>query len=135
MPRIDRAVLALGLTHAQYSLLASLYGLSRSGPPPSQRQLADFSGLEVIYVSKLIKALERDGLVIRTTNRRDSRAVELQLTDAGRERIEAAMPIVHNFIDTNLKPIGGLGSEADLTLRRILKTLLGDAPAATQKGP
>ena len=45
------------------------------------------------------------------------------------------MPIVHNFIDTNLKPIGGLGSEADLTLRRILKTLLGDAPAATQKGP
>src|SRR5437868_3172940 len=107
--QIDRAVLALGLTHAQYSLLASLYALSRSGPAPSQRELADFSGLEVIYVSKLIRALERDGLIARTMNRRDSRAVELQLTDTGRERIEAAMPIVHKFMDANLKPIGGLG--------------------------
>jgi hypothetical protein len=32
---VDRAVAPLGLTHAQYSLLASLYGLSRSGTAPA----------------------------------------------------------------------------------------------------
>jgi transcriptional regulator with XRE-family HTH domain len=38
---VDRAVGPLGLTHAQYSLLASLYGMTRDGQQPSQRQLAD----------------------------------------------------------------------------------------------
>ena len=132
--QIDRAMLALGLTHAQYSLLASLYGLSRSGAAPSQRELADFSGLDVIYVSKLVKALEREGLVARTTSRRDPRAVELRLTDLGTERIEAAIPIVRNFLDNELSAIGGSGSEDDLTLRRILKTLLGEPPADDTKG-
>src|SRR5882672_7682555 len=74
---LDRAVAPLGLTHAQYSLLASLYGLTRSGARPSQRELADFSGLEPMYVSKLARTLERAGLVERSENPSDPRAVEL----------------------------------------------------------
>ena len=54
---VDRGLAPLGLTHAQYSLLASLYGYSLSGAQPSQRELADWTGLEPIYVSKLARAL------------------------------------------------------------------------------
>lgn len=34
----DRAVAPLGLTHAQYSLVASLYGMQRSGERPGLPQ-------------------------------------------------------------------------------------------------
>jgi hypothetical protein len=68
---VDRAVAPLGLTHAQYSLVASLHGMQRSGERPSQRRLADHTGLEPLYVSKLARALESAGLLERT---RDPRA-------------------------------------------------------------
>jgi DNA-binding MarR family transcriptional regulator len=82
---VDRAVAPLGLTHAQYSLVASLYGMQRSGLRPSQRRLADHTGLEALYVSKLARALESAGLVERTRDPRDPRAVQLALTEQGRE--------------------------------------------------
>src|SRR5437899_4819570 len=91
---IDRELAPLELTHAQYSLLASLYGLSRGGLRPSQRELADFSGLEPVYVSKLVRAMERSGLVDRDPNPADPRAVQLRLTERGREIAEAAIRIV-----------------------------------------
>ena len=55
---VDRALKQFGLTHAHYLLLASLHEFSRSGAKPSQRELADFAGLEVMYVSKLVRPLE-----------------------------------------------------------------------------
>src|ERR687888_628281 len=77
---LDRALAPLGLTSAQYGVLASLHGLSRGGARPSQRNLADFAGLEPMHVSKLVRALERAGLVERTGNPSDTRAVQLSLT-------------------------------------------------------
>ena len=63
---VDRALAPLGLTHAQYSLLGSLLSMERSGVRPSQRQLADYTGLEPLYVSKLARALEAAGLLSAT---------------------------------------------------------------------
>ena len=63
---IDRAITPLGLTNAQYSVLAPLLGMERSGQRPSQRQLADFTGLEPLYVSKLARALEQACLIERS---------------------------------------------------------------------
>ena len=40
---VDRLLAPLGLTHAQYTLLASLYGFSHTGAQPSQRELADWT--------------------------------------------------------------------------------------------
>jgi hypothetical protein len=48
------ALAPLGLTHAQYAPLASLYGLSMAGQDPSQRELADYAGLEARYVSDAV---------------------------------------------------------------------------------
>ena len=62
---IDRVITPLGLTNARYSVLAPLLGMERRGVRPSQRQLADFTGLEPLYVSKLARSLEQAGLLER----------------------------------------------------------------------
>ena len=121
---VDRAVAPLGLTHAQYSLLASLYGLSRSGTRPSQRELADFSGLEPIYVSKLARALEQGGLVTRVEHPADPRAVQLALTRKGIDVVQRAVGIVRELQDELTAPIGGTKSQTNRELVRILRALL-----------
>jgi len=117
-------VAPLGLTHAQYSLLASLYGLSRSGTRPSQRELADFSGLEPIYVSKLARALEQGGLVTRVEHPADPRAVQLALTRKGIDVVQRAVGIVRELQDELTAPIGGTKSQTNRELVRILRALL-----------
>jgi DNA-binding MarR family transcriptional regulator len=124
---VDRAVAPLSLTHAQYALLASLYGLTRTGAPPSQRQLADFAGLEPIYVSKLVSALERSGLVERSEHPADPRAVQLVLTGHGTDVVRRAIAIVHELHEELLAPIGGPESAAARDLNTTLQTLLGDS--------
>jgi DNA-binding MarR family transcriptional regulator len=124
---VDRAVAPLGLTHAQYALLASLSALSRTGTRPSQRELADVSGLEPMYVSKLARALERGGLVERAGNPADPRAVQLTLTDRGREVVGRAVPRVAELQDAMTAPLGGTGSEAHRQLVAALRTLLDGA--------
>jgi len=124
---VDRAVAPLGLTHAQYSLVASLYGMQRSGLRPSQRHLADRTGLEALYVSKLARALESSGLVERTRDPRDPRAVQLALTDEGREVTRQAIKVVHGLLQQLLEPLGGLDSERTREFSRDLAILL-DTP-------
>jgi DNA-binding MarR family transcriptional regulator len=126
---VDRAVAPLGLTHAQYSVLASLFGLSRVGAQPSQRELADFSGLEPIYISKLVRALEQAGLVVRAEHPADPRAVQLRLTDAGTDIALRAIDIVRRLQEELTTPIGGTKSAANRQLVRTLQTLLRVAPA------
>jgi DNA-binding MarR family transcriptional regulator len=138
---VDRALAPLGLTHAQYTLLASLYGLSRTGGNPTQRELAGRVGLEPIFVPKLARALERAGLVQRAEHPADARAVQPRLTDQGLDAAQRAMAIVHALHQEFTAPIGGTHSERHRDFVRTLETLLGNdtrsdrmAPAATLTG-
>ncbi|MFF7275527.1 MarR family winged helix-turn-helix transcriptional regulator [Streptomyces griseorubiginosus] len=124
---VDRAVAPLGLTHAQYSLVASLYGMQRGGERPSQRRLADHTGLEPLYVSKLARSLESAGLLERTRDPRDPRAVQLALTEEGRERTRQAVTVVQGLLEQLLAPLGGLDSTRSRDFKRELAVLL-DAP-------
>ena len=124
---VDRAVAPLGLTHAQYSLVASLYGMQRSGERPSQRRLADHTGLEPLYVSKLARALETAGLLERTRDPRDPRAVQLALTEQGREVTGHAIKVVQGLLQQLTAPLGGLDGPRTREFTRDLATLL-DAP-------
>jgi DNA-binding MarR family transcriptional regulator len=121
---VDRALVPVGLTHAQYSLLASLYGLSRSGTTPSQRALADFAELDTVYVSKLIRSLEAAGLVRRDTHPDDVRAVQLSLTDSGLATVRQAIEIVHKLHRDLTAPIGGPDDPRTQDLARTLRALL-----------
>ncbi|TVT60854.1 MarR family transcriptional regulator [Amycolatopsis rhizosphaerae] len=124
---VDRALAPLGLTHAQYVLLASLYGMQRSGSNPSQRELADHAGLEALYTSKLARTLEADGLIERTRDPRDSRAVRLALTERGREKVRPALAAVQVLLGRLLAPLGGLDGPRTAEFMRDLTALL-EAP-------
>ena len=125
---VDRAVAPLGLTHAQYAVLASLYGINRSGRQPSQRQLAEHTGLEAIYVSKLAKALERAGLVERPGDPADSRAVRLALTPAGFDITRQAIAVVAELLERLLAPLGGARTRRTAAFVGELQTLLAAPP-------
>ncbi|KAF3468901.1 MarR family transcriptional regulator [Streptomyces sp. Tu 3180] len=124
---VDRAVAPLGLTHAQYSVVATLYGMRRSGERPSQRRLADHTGLEPLYVSKLARALEAAGLLERTRDPRDPRAVQLSLTDRGAEVTRQAIEVVQGLLRQLLEPLGGLDGARARAFVHDLTTLL-DTP-------
>src|SRR4029453_12847586 len=108
-----------------YTLLASLYGYSHTGAQPSQRELADWTGLEPIFVSKLARALEKAGLIERTQPPADPRAVQLRLTDHGADVAQRAIAIVHTYQEEFTAPIGGPRSQQTRHLHRTLQTLLG----------
>ncbi|NED83542.1 MarR family transcriptional regulator, partial [Streptomyces sp. SID11233] len=122
---VDRAVAPLGLTHAQYVVVASLYGMGRAGERPSQRRLADHTGLEALYVSKLARALESAGLLARTRDPRDPRAVQLALTDEGRDVARRAVDVVQELHQRLLEPLGGPGTARTRAFTDELTTLLG----------
>src|SRR5207247_6348908 len=66
-----------GLTHVQFVLLASLWWLTKKGGErPSQRRLADFAATDPMMTSQVLRALERRGLVVRSSHPTDSRARE-----------------------------------------------------------
>lgn len=124
---VDRAVAPLGLTHAQYALVASLYGMQRSGLRPSQRRLADHTGLEPLYVSKLARALESAGLLERTRDPKDPRAVQLALTERGHATTRQAIDVVQGLLRQLFEPLGGLDSARTRDFVRNLGVLL-DTP-------
>ena len=124
---VDRALAPLELTHAQYVLLAALHGLEQADRQPSQRELADETGLEPLYVSKLARTLEAKGLVARRRDSRDTRAVRLTLTSHGRGSVRSAMRIVQELLERLLAPFGGRDSARTAALVRELAELL-EAP-------
>ncbi|MFE9642939.1 MarR family winged helix-turn-helix transcriptional regulator [Streptomyces sp. NPDC006365] len=124
---VDRTVAPLGLTHAQYSLVASLHGMHRAGLRPSQRQLADHTGLEPLYVSKLARSLEAAGLVDRTRDPTDPRAVRLSLTEQGAEVTRRAIKVVQGLLEQLVAPLGGLDSQRTKAFKHEL-TILLDVP-------
>ncbi|MGV9566376.1 MarR family winged helix-turn-helix transcriptional regulator [Streptomyces sp. NPDC003480] len=124
---VDRAMAPLGLTHAQYTLVATLFGMHRTGRRPSQRQLADHTGLEALYVSKLARTLETAGLVDRERDPADPRAVRLSLTAHGREVAKRAVQVVQRLHEQFLQPLGGPDSTRTREFTHALRTLL-DAP-------
>ncbi|WP_432890671.1 MarR family winged helix-turn-helix transcriptional regulator [Kribbella sp. CA-245084] len=124
---VDRGLAHRGLTHAQYVMLASLYGLERDGRVPSQRELADHTGLEALYVSKLARSLDADGLMQRTRDAKDTRTMRLELTAKGRETIEPAIAEVAALLDKLLAPLGGRRGARTKSFVRDLTELL-DTP-------
>jgi DNA-binding MarR family transcriptional regulator len=130
---VDRAVAPLGLTHAQYSVLASLLELQSAGVQPSQRELAEHAGLEAIYISKLARALERAGLVARREHPIDTRAVQLSLTPRGMDVAHRAVELIDELEEKLAAPLGGSHSARSASFVRDLEELLaGTRPAQRQ---
>lgn len=93
--RWQRAIAAtlkpLGLTHVQFVLLASTWWLGDQGALPSQRELADNCGTDVMMTSQVVRTLEGKGLLVREADAADSRVKRLRVTDEGRDLAQRAV--------------------------------------------
>lgn len=132
---VDSAVAPLGLTHAKYVVLATLRDVTVRGAEPSQRELADFAGLDPVYVSKLAGGLVRDGLVERRADARDTRIARLALTPRGASVTDDAVAVVRPLMHQLTGPLGGSGSQPAEALARQLEELLavGQARPANRR--
>ncbi|MCW3066510.1 MAG: hypothetical protein JWN32_3682 [Solirubrobacterales bacterium] len=74
------------LTLSQYGLLEPLL----DQPEARSSELADAAGITPSTATRILDALERNGLVHRGRSHRDRRAVAVSLTLEGRRRLEAA---------------------------------------------
>jgi DNA-binding MarR family transcriptional regulator len=94
---IAAALRPLDLTHVQFVLLAVLWWfVTVRGERPSQRALADQSGTDPMMTSQVLRALERKGMVDRRRHPEDSRAVQLDLTAAGRRLARRSIAVVES---------------------------------------
>ena len=76
----------LGLTHPQYLVMLALWERS----PRTVRDIGETLRLNPATLSPLLKRLESAGLITRARNAIDERALDVELTTAGRElRTEA----------------------------------------------
>lgn len=82
--RLRRADESLGVTPARLSALSVLV----FGGPRSMRRLAEAEQVSGPTMSRLVAALEADGLVARTPDAADGRAVVLAATARGRRVME-----------------------------------------------
>lgn len=130
----DRALSPLGLTNAQYAVLATLRGMSWAGTRPSQRELGEASGLEPMYVSKLVRSLESAGLLRRDRDPTDPRVLRVALTARGKQVTEAAAGIADGLLEELLAPLGGAGSARSRELNQVLGVLAGHAAAVNRTG-
>ncbi len=90
--RVMRAALAPhDLTHVQFVLLTTTWWLTRSGEPPTQRQLAEQAGTDTMMTSQVVRKLADRGLLERADDPSDARAKRLRVTPAGLEVVAVAL--------------------------------------------
>ena len=107
----------LELTPTQFDAIAAVSFLGRTDEP-TQQQVADFSGLDRMMLSKVLAGLEERGLVARTPDAVDARQKRLAVTPAGRQLVDAATAIARS-VDADLFA----GVDSPERLREELRTL------------
>jgi DNA-binding MarR family transcriptional regulator len=92
---VSTALRPLGLTHVQFVLLACTWWLSQAkGEQPTQRGLANFAATDPMMTSQVVRVLEKNGLIRRAADQKDSRALRLTVTAAGAELASKAIQVV-----------------------------------------
>jgi DNA-binding MarR family transcriptional regulator len=86
----------LELSRAQYNFLAVLSVAEDNRL--SLTEIAREIGVSSPYVTKLVDALERDGLVERVTSPLDRRITHVHLTAGGKQQCETIVPVFLRFV-------------------------------------
>ena len=120
-----------GVTHAGFQVLASLY---RAGPPyrRSPSRVARGLMLSGAGLTGRMDQLERIGLLQRSRDREDRRAVVVELTSTGRRLVRAAFP---EFVKSHAWLLGQtLEPEQQSALSALLRTVLQQVESSEPPG-
>jgi DNA-binding MarR family transcriptional regulator len=93
------ALAEVGLTHAQFVLLASAWWLDgraaeRGGEPVTQALVAAHARTDPVMTSEVLRTLERKGFIRRLRHPTDDRAKRIAVTPAGRRLASRAVALV-----------------------------------------
>ena len=124
----DKLVGHLGLTSSRWLLLGAL---SRYEEPPTISLLSTDALLSLQNVSRMVAAMEEDGLVRRSTKIGQGRATFVEFTDAGREAVAKTKRIGAAFAE---KFHEGLSEEELDTMQSGMQRLFSNL-AAMQDDP
>jgi MarR family transcriptional regulator, 2-MHQ and catechol-resistance regulon repressor len=91
-----------GLTSAKYNYLVVLYVEQR---PLMFSEIKAGIHTTSASVTGMIKALEEDGLVVRSENPADARSAFVDLTRKGRSLVEKIFPIHHGYIEEAMRGV------------------------------
>ena len=78
-----------GLTPARFDVLREIF--ERPGMRADQAWVRQALGVARSTLSRMLRVLEKLGLVARTASKRDRRTLECTLTDEGKRRVAAAL--------------------------------------------
>jgi MarR family transcriptional regulator, organic hydroperoxide resistance regulator len=97
--RQQRAALAkIGLTHAQFVVLASALWLNNiSEQAVSQQTISEHSKIDKMSMSDLVATLIRKKLLSRSPHKHDGRSYSITLTPKGQALVLKAIPIVEGI--------------------------------------
>ncbi len=93
---ITKELSRIDLTHVQFVLLTACDYLHVNGETVTQKRLADFTKLNSMMVSDVVRTLEAKGFICRNKNPLDKREILLSPTKEGSNKIKIALPIVEN---------------------------------------
>jgi DNA-binding MarR family transcriptional regulator len=99
--KFDEALRPFGLTNGQFSLLVSLNRPS----PPTIGEVAQLLAMDRTTLTANLKPLERRKLLHVVVDYKDRRNRRLQITNAGRNALAAAVPVwrsTHDEVDKQL---------------------------------
>jgi len=118
--RINAGLIPLGLTHAQFVLLATLAWHARPAGCITQVELASLAQTDVMMTSNVLRTLEKKGLILRNPHPVDTRAKSLSVTETGRSLVAKAIQVVEKIDADFFHPLHGeLAS-----FNRFLQTLI-----------
>ena len=102
-----------------------------SAQPSTPAELADEAGVTRATMTGLVDTLEKDGLVTRKNDSEDRRTVQVQLTRAGRKRLEKILPGYFASVTKMMQPLNNAERKQLVALlQKIQRGLVAAKPAA-----
>ncbi|MEC9373237.1 MAG: MarR family transcriptional regulator, partial [Planctomycetota bacterium] len=116
----DRLTAPIGLTSSRWMLLCAI---GDTDEPRTITELSDDAMISVQNVSRMVAAMEREGLVRRFSKKGAGRALFVRLTPEGERAMEATRALGDRFHSEMLE---GVSDEEVESLRSMLGRLIGN---------
>ena len=127
--QIKNALRHLNISHTQFVVLAVTQELNDQGMLCTQKEISDFSMIDVMTLSTTLKRLLEKKWVNRVEHPWDTRAKIITNTEAGKNLLKAIVPIIEQ-VDTQF--FGLLNQEKGNFLNH-LKLLSGEEKDASRE--
>lgn len=83
-----------GLTQPRFSILAAIGWMTKDHQTINQQDVADFTSMDRMHISQIVRALARDGLIERAASSEDRRSIDLSLSVEGAQKLAICLPLV-----------------------------------------